>query len=37
VFRKDDSIASLMARADGAAYRAKAAGRNRVETGDEPG
>jgi diguanylate cyclase (GGDEF)-like protein len=37
VFVKDDSIASLMARADAAAYRAKAGGRNRVETSDEPG
>jgi len=37
VFHKDDSIASLMARADAAAYRAKAGGRNRVETSDEPG
>ena len=36
VFHKDDSIASLMARADAAAYRAKAGGRNRVETADEP-
>lgn len=31
VFQANDSIASLMARADAAAYRAKAGGRNRVE------
>ncbi len=36
VFRRDDSMASLLARADAAAYRAKAAGRNRVEVSDEP-
>lgn len=36
VFEKDDSIASLMARADAATYRAKAGGRNRVEAGNEP-
>ena len=35
--RKDDSIASLMARADAALYRAKAGGRNRGEVGDEHG
>lgn len=31
-FEEDDSIASLLGRADAAAYRAKARGRNRVET-----
>lgn len=32
-FERDDSSASLLARADAAAYRAKAGGRNRVEAG----
>ncbi|MES2859266.1 MAG: diguanylate cyclase [Pseudomonadota bacterium] len=32
-FERDDSSASLLARADAAAYRAKAGGRNRVEVG----
>lgn len=36
MFQQDDSIASLLTRADAAAYRAKGAGRNRVEASDEP-